>query len=139
MQYWPKYQHQNTVEKTNHSKHKPKFSCKLCEGDHLTYKCPSIAEVRRVWFHGHLVFKHFEVFQQPASLSHVGPNNPAFVVHVGGKLSAFVGHVESKHSATSSHVDTIEKTSHLKCKLKFPCKLCEGDHLTHQFLDIVEV
>ena len=48
--------HVDTVEKTNHSKHKHKFPCKLCEGDHLTYKCPSIAEVRRVWFHGHPVF-----------------------------------------------------------------------------------
>src|SRR5713101_8388922 len=47
----------------------PKFPCKLCEGDHLTYKCPSIAEVRRVWLHGHPVFEHYEAFQPPTSLS----------------------------------------------------------------------
>ena len=34
--------HVDTIEKTNHSKHKPKFPCNLCEGDPLTYKCPSV-------------------------------------------------------------------------------------------------
>ena len=48
--------HVDTVEKTNRSKHKPKFPCKLCEGDRLTYKCPSIVDVGRVWFHDHPVF-----------------------------------------------------------------------------------
>ena len=88
--------HVDTIEKSNHSKHKPKFPCKLCEGDHLTYKCPSIEEVRRVWAHGHPVFEHSEVSQQPTSLSQVGPSHPASVVHAGGKISTFVGHVESK-------------------------------------------
>ena len=50
--------HVDTVEKTTLSKHKPKFPCKLCEGDHLSYKCPSIEEVRRFWFHGHPIFEH---------------------------------------------------------------------------------
>ena len=62
---------------TTRSKHKPKFPCKLCEGDHLTYKCPSIVEVWRVWFHGHPIFEHPEVFQQPTSLSQVGPSHLA--------------------------------------------------------------
>ena len=44
-------------------------SLKLCEGDHLTYKFPSIMEVQRVWFHGHPVFEHSEVSQQPTSPS----------------------------------------------------------------------
>ena len=37
--------HVDIVEKTTRSKHKPKFPCKLHEGDHLTYLCPGIAEV----------------------------------------------------------------------------------------------
>ena len=119
------------IEKTTHSKHKPKFPCKLCEGDHLTYKCPSIAKVQRVWFHGHPVFEHSEVSQQPTSLSQVGPSHPTSGGHDRGKLSASVGHAKRKQSSTASHVDTVEKTGHSKCKLKFPCKLCEGEHVTH--------
>ena len=46
-------------------------------------------------------------------------------------LLASVVYAERKRPATASHVDTIEKTGHSKCKLKFPCKLYEGDHLTH--------
>ena len=127
------------MRKTYPLQDKPKFPCKLCEGDHLTYKCPSIAKVRRVWIHGYPIFEHSEVSQQPASLSQVGPSHPASDGHVGGKLSAFVGHVERKQSATTSHVDNVEKTGRLKCKLKFPCKLCEGDHLTHRFPTIIEM
>ena len=74
-------------------------------------------EVRRVWIHGHPIFEHSEAFQQPTSLSQVGPSHPTSIVHAGGKLSSSVGHVESKQSATTSHVDTIEKTGRLKCKL----------------------
>ena len=99
----------------------------------------SIAEVRRVWFHGHPIFEHPEVFQQPSSLSRVGTSHPAFGGHAGGKILASVGHAKSKQSSIASHVDTIEKTGRSKCKLKFPCKLCEGDHLTHQCLAIIEV
>ena len=77
------------------------------------------------------VFEHSEAFQQPTSLSQVGPSHSTSGGHAGGKISTSLGHVESKQSATSSHVDTIEKMGHLKCTLKFPCKLCEGDHLTH--------
>ena len=72
-----------------------------------------------------------EVSQQLASLSQVGPSHPTSVVHAGGKISASVGHAESKQSTTASHVDTVDKTGHSKCKLKFPYKLCDGDHLTH--------
>ena len=88
--------HVDTVEKTTRSKHKPKFPCKLCEGDHLTYKFPSIVEVRRDWFHGHPVFEHSEVFQQPSSLSQVGPSHPTSGGHVGGNISASIGHTERK-------------------------------------------
>ena len=97
--------HVDTVEKTTRSKHKPKFPCKLCEGDHLTYKFPSIVEVRRVWFHGHPIFEHPEVSQEPSSLSQVGPSQPASVVHAGGKLLASAGHAERKHSSTASHIE----------------------------------
>ena len=90
------------------------------------------------------------VSQQLASLSQVGPSHPASVVHAGGKLSASVGHArgslaafvvhaEDNPSATASHVDTIEKTNYSKQKPKFPCKLCEGDHLTYKCSSIVEV
>ena len=96
-------------------------------------------EVRRVLFHGHPIFEHPESFQQPTSLSQVGPSHPASVVHARVKLLASVGHVESKQSATASHVDTVEKNGRSKCKLKFPCMLCEGDHLTHKHLAIAEV
>ena len=122
------------VQKTS-----PSFLVKLCEGGHLTYKCLSIAEVRRVWFHGHLVFENSEAFQQPTSLIQVGPSHPASSVHARGKLSSFADHVERKQLATSSHVNTVEKTGCSKCKLKFPCKLCKGDHLTHQCPAIAEV
>ena len=84
-------------------------------------------------------FEHSEVSQQPASLSQVGPSHPASGVHAGGKLSASIGHAKSKQSATASHVDIVEKTGHLKCKLNFPCMLCEGDHLTHKCPAITEV
>ena len=106
--------HVDIVEKTIRSKHKPKFPCRICEGDHLTYQCPSISEVRRVWFQGHPIFEHLEVSQQPASLGQVGPSHPASVVHAGGKLSSSAGHVERKQLATASHVDTIEKTGRSK-------------------------
>ena len=96
-------------------------------------------EVQRIWFHGHPVFEHPEDFQQPASLSQVGPSHPASVVHAGGKILASAGHAESKHSSTASHVDTIENTGHSKWKLKFPYKLYEGDHRNHQFPSITEV
>ena len=95
--------------------------------------------MRRFWTHGHPIFEHFEVSQQPASLSQVEPSHLASVVHARGKLSASVGHAKSKKSATSSHVDIVEKTSRSKCKLKFRCKLCEVDHLTHQCPAMAEV
>ena len=106
--------HVDAVENTTYSKHKPKFPCKLCEGDHLTYKFPSIAKVRRVWIHGHPVFEHSEAFQQPTSFSQVGPGHLASVVHAGGKLSSSIGHVERKQSSTTIHVDTVEKTGRSK-------------------------
>ena len=33
----------------------------------------------------------------------------------------------------------LRKHGRLKCKLKFPCKLCEGDHLAHQCPTIAKV
>ena len=66
-------------------------------------------EVWRVWLHSRPIFEHSEVFQQPASLSQVGPSHPPYGGHAGGKLSAFVGHAERKQSATASHVDTVKK------------------------------
>ena len=65
-------------------------------------------------FHGHPIFEHSEAFQQPTSLSQVGPSYPSSGGHAGGKISTSVGHVESKQSATTSHVDTIEKTGRSK-------------------------
>ena len=53
-------------------------------------------EVQRFWFHGHPIFEHSEAFQQPPSLSQVGPSHPASVVYAGGKISSSAGHVESK-------------------------------------------
>ena len=96
-------------------------------------------EVWRVWFHGHPVFEHPEVFQQPTSLSQVGPSHLASGGHIGGKISASVDHAERKQSSTASHVDIVGKTGRSKYKLKFPFKLCEVDHLTHQFPTIAEV
>ena len=59
--------------------------------------------------------------------------------HFKLKFPLMVGHANRKQSSTTSHVDIIEKTGRLKCKLKFPCNLCEGDHLTHQCLAITEL
>ena len=95
--------------------------------------------MRRVWIHGHPIFEPSEAIQQPTYLSQVGPSHPASVVHAGGKISSSAGHVKRKQSSTASHVDTIDKTGRSKCKLKFPCMLCEGDHLTHKCPAITEV
>ena len=59
-------------------------------------------------------FKILTLFQQPASLSQVGPSHPASNGHDGGKILASIGHAESKQSSTASHVDTIEKIGHSK-------------------------
>ena len=96
-------------------------------------------KVRRVWFQGHPVFEHPEVSQQPASLSHVGPSLSTSAGHAGGNLSASIVHAEDNPSTTVSHVDTVENTTRSKHKPKFPCKLCEGDHLTYKCPSIAEV
>ena len=55
-------------------------------------------EMRRVWFHGHPIFEQSEYFQQPTSLSQVGPSHPASRGHAGGKLLASIDHVrENSH------------------------------------------
>jgi hypothetical protein len=43
---------------------------------------------------------------------------------------------------TSSHVggiNSVEKPRRIRCKPKFPCNLCKGDHLTHLCPGILEV
>ena len=95
------------VDKPN--KQKLKFPCKFCEGDHLTYLCPVLPEVQKVWS---LVQKS-DASEQPASVS-----------HAGGKLSANASHAES--------TDVVKESKPIGRKPKFPCKLCKGDHLTHR-------
>jgi hypothetical protein len=36
-------------EKPRRIGRKPKFSCKLCKGDHFTHLCPGIPEVQILW------------------------------------------------------------------------------------------
>ena len=51
-----------------------------------------------------------------------------------------LGHCDPmKNLGHDNHVDTVEKTKPPKLKPKFPCNLCEVDHLTHQFLGIEDV
>ena len=75
-----------------------------------------------------MFFSHPEVSQQPASLSEVGHSHQTYGGHAGGN-----------ESPTTIHVNTVDKTGCSKGKLKFNCKLREGDHLNHQFPAIVQV
>ena len=75
-----------------------------------------------------MFFSHPEVSQQPASLSEVGHSH-----------QTYGGHAGRNQSPTTIHVNTVDKTGCSKGKLKFNCKLREGDHLNHQFPAIVQV
>jgi hypothetical protein len=60
--------------------------------------------------------------------------SPTSASHVGDQHLASASHVGSNPPATASHVggiDTVEKPRCIGCKPKFPCNICEGDHLTH--------
>jgi hypothetical protein len=39
----------DSVEKPIWIRHRPKFPCNLCKGDHLTHLCPDIPEVQILW------------------------------------------------------------------------------------------
>ena len=67
-----------------------------------------------------MFFSHPEVSQQPASLSEVGHSH-----------QTYGGHAGRNQSPTTIHVNIVDKTGCSKGKLKFPCKLREGDHLNH--------
>ena len=89
--------------------------------------------------HNHLAFVFHAIGAHPTSAGHVGPSLSAFDSHAGGSLLASVVHAEDNPSATAIHVDNVEKTNHSKHKPKFPCKICEGDHLTYKCPSIEEV
>jgi hypothetical protein len=36
-------------------------------------------------------------------------------------------------------VDNVENPTNIGCKLKFPCRICKGDHLLNHFLGIPKV
>jgi hypothetical protein len=38
-----------TVEKPRRVRHKPKFLCKICEGEHLTCLCPATIGITEEW------------------------------------------------------------------------------------------
>ena len=128
-----------------------KFILKKCLRSIRYFKFKSISLANTWWHETWIRIKRpiFEIWisayvvhvggARPTSASHVGPSLSASVGHVGGSLLASVVHAEDNPSATASHVDTIEKTTRSKHKLKFPCKLCEGDHLTYKFPSIAEV
>jgi hypothetical protein len=37
------------IDKPRHVRHKPKFLCRLCKGDHLTYLCSTTVVVQEAW------------------------------------------------------------------------------------------
>jgi len=62
----------------------------------------------------------------PASPSHVGDMQPATASHVGGNQPIIVSHDGGKQPVVASH-DGGKREG---IRLKFPCTLCQGDHLT---------
>lgn len=60
----------------------------------------------------------------------------------GGMEPTIADQVGGISVATASHAsstNTIQKPKKIGCKLKFPCKLCKGDHLTYLCLVLPNV
>jgi hypothetical protein len=69
-------------------------------------------------------------------------DNTNYVHHVGYDSPTSTSHVESMSPTIVNNVGdihNIEKPRHVRCKPKFLCKTCEGNHLTHLYLAIVEI
>jgi hypothetical protein len=65
--------------------------------------------------------------------SHTKITSPTFVHHVGDEPPTSASHVESMSPYIVSDVGgihTIENPRRVRCKNKFLCRICEGDHLT---------
>jgi hypothetical protein len=77
--------------------------------------------------------------KSPVTSSHIGKMSPTSESHVGDQRLASTIHVGRIPLDSTSHdggIDTVEKPIRIGHKPKFPCNICEGDHLTHQCPEI---
>lgn len=72
----------------------------------------------------------------PATLICIGGISLVTTRHISKDLVTYVSHFRDSPPMTASHVGGMnvdQKPSHRIFKPKFPCKLCNGDNLTHLF------
>jgi hypothetical protein len=72
----------------------------------------------------------------PTYASHVGGSSPTSTSHVGDSLLSSASHVGAMSPAIVSHSRGIHMIENPRCvrrKLKFLCRICERDHLSHFF------
>ena len=97
----------HTVEKPKKTRYKHWSSFNISEGDHSTHLCPRILEVWNVW-------SQYQVSSILDSLvSSQQPLSPTPASHVGDQPSTSDNLVKGR-----------------KGRVKFPCNLCSGCHLT---------
>jgi hypothetical protein len=80
--------------------------------------------------------------ESPFTASHTGNRSVASASHVIDPSLTFASHVGEVQPTTASHVggiNSVQKPRRIGRKLKFPCKICKGDHLTHLCPGIPEV
>jgi hypothetical protein len=80
--------------------------------------------------------------ESPVTAIHTSNRSIASTSNVINSSSTSASHVGDVKLATAIHVGgiySIEKPKRIRCKPKFLCKLCKGDHLTHLCPDIPEV
>jgi hypothetical protein len=73
------------------------------------------------------------------TIIHIAYTSPTSINHVGDEPLEFASHDESMSPATVSHVGCIhmiEKPRRIVFKPKLLCRICKGNHLTHQCHDI---
>jgi hypothetical protein len=81
-----------------------------------------------------LVITSHTTHTSPTSISHVEDPSPTSSSHVGDFLLASASHVGSMSPATASHaggIHMIENPRRVRCKIKFLCRICKGDNLSH--------
>jgi hypothetical protein len=66
-------------------------------------------------------------------MSHTEITSPTSMHHVGDEPPAYASHAKRMSPAIMNDdrgIHTIEKPRCVRCKLKFLCRIFEGDHLT---------
>jgi hypothetical protein len=70
------------------------------------------------------------------AMIHIDITSPTYVHHVGDEPPASASHTEIMSPAMVNNVGgihTIEKPRRVRCKPRFLCRTCKGDHLTRLF------